>query len=126
MALGDAEQFWAGVREQTNPFFAGAAPLWRLSLPSNAPVVDLPGEQLLEWGGALRWLKSNAQAGTVRSAAAKAGGQATLFRATEKPAGAFSPLPPVLAKLHRQLKASFDPAGILNPGRLYSQNPAEF
>ena len=113
-----AERYWSGIREQQDPFFALDAPLWRLSLPSRAPQIDLPGEQLIEWGGALRWLKSAADAATLRAAAAAAGGHATLFRATDKAAGAFAPLPPVLLRLHRGLKAAFDPAGILNPGRL--------
>ena len=121
VAATQAQRFWDGVREHTAPFFAGGAPLWRLSVPSNASAVDLPGEQLLEWGGALRWLKSNAEAGTVRAAAAKAGGHATLFRAPEKPQGAFTPLSPLLARLHRDLKRTFDPAGVLNPGRLYPE-----
>ena len=121
VAAAQATQFWDAVREQADPFFAGDAPLWRLSLPSNAPVVDLPGEQLLEWGGALRWLKSGADAATVRAAAARVGGHATLFRAREKPAGAFAPLAQELARLHRELKQSFDPAGILNPRRLYPE-----
>lgn len=116
-----AQRFWAGVREQTDAFFSGDAPLWRLSLPSHAPVVDLPGEQLLEWGGALRWLRSGAETATVRAAAARAGGHATLFRAQDKSGGAFAPLPPVLARLHRELKKAFDPAGVLNPGRLYAE-----
>jgi glycolate oxidase FAD binding subunit len=117
----EAARYWDGIREQSDAFFAGTAPLWRLSLPSQAPAVELPGEQLLEWGGALRWLRSGAEAATVRAAAARAGGHATLFRAAEKSQGAFAPLPPVLARLHRELKRSFDPAGILNPGRLYPE-----
>jgi len=32
----------------------------------------------------------------------------------------FQPLPPVLMKLHRNLKRAFDPSGVLNPGRLYT------
>jgi glycolate oxidase FAD binding subunit len=116
-----ATQFWSGIREQAEPFFALPASLWRLSLPSRAPQIDLPGEQLIEWGGALRWLKSGAGAATVRAAAAGAGGHATLFRAGDKPAGAFAPLPPEAARLHRELKKAFDPAGILNPGRLYAE-----
>ena len=118
---GAASQFWSAIREQTEPFFALPAPLWRLSLPSRAPQIELPGEQLIEWGGALRWLKSSADAATVRAAAAGAGGHATLFRAGDKPAGAFAPLPPELARLHGELKKTFDPAGILNPGRLYPE-----
>ena len=116
-----AAGFWAGIREQTDPFFAGEAPLWRLSLPSRSPPVDLPGTQMIEWGGALRWLKSNADAARVRAAAARSGGHATLFRASDKSAGVFAPLPPVLARLHRELKNAFDPAGILNPRRLYPE-----
>lgn len=121
LGASQAESFWTGMREQTEPFFAGNAPLWRLSLPSRAPQIELPGEQLIEWGGALRWLRSAADAATVRAAAASAGGHATLFRASDKPAGAFAPLPPELARLHRELKQSFDPAGIFNPGRLYPE-----
>jgi glycolate oxidase FAD binding subunit len=114
-----AARLWAGIREQTDAFFAGQAPLWRLSLPALAPVVDLDGEQLLEWGGALRWIRSGADTATVRAAASASGGHATLFRAADKREGTFAPLPPPLARLHRDLKKTFDPAGILNPGRLY-------
>jgi glycolate oxidase FAD binding subunit len=127
VAAGEAAAFWSGLREQSDPFFAGDAPLWRLSLPSQSPPLELPGAQLLEWGGALRWLKaggsarSDADAVALRAAASRLGGHATLFRAAHKPQGAFAPLPPVLARLHRGLKQVFDPAGILNPGRLYAE-----
>jgi glycolate oxidase FAD binding subunit len=114
-----AERLWTAVREHTDPFFAGNEPLWRLSVKSTAAPLDLPGRQLIEWGGALRWLKSDADAALIREAAARAGGHATLFRGGEKSAGVFHPLPPSLMKLHRNLKHSFDPAGILNPGRMY-------
>ena len=114
-----AAAFWRDVREQAAPFFAGEAPLWRLSVPSHPRAIELPGAQLIEWGGALRWLKTHADADAVRGAAAHAGGHATLFRAKEKAAGTFTPLSPLLARVHRDLKAAFDPAGILNPGRLY-------
>lgn len=114
-----AASFWEGVREQSDPFFADATPLWRLSLPSTAPVLALPGRQMTEWGGALRWWATAAPAAEVRAAAQKAGGHATLFRGGDRSAGAFHPLTPALAKLHRGLKAAFDPAGILSPGRLY-------
>jgi len=79
----------------------------------------LPGAQLIEWGGALRWFTTNAEARTVREAARRAGGHATLFRRGDKTAGVFHPLEPALAKIHRDLKASFDPVGIFNRGRMY-------
>ena len=111
---------WEEVKEQTHPFFAGAEPLWRVSLQSTAAPLQLPGRQLIEWGGALRWLKSDASTTAVREAAVRAGGHATLFRAADKSAGAFTPLDPVNARLHKALKDAFDPARILNPGRMYA------
>jgi glycolate oxidase FAD binding subunit len=115
----DARRFWLGIREQTEPFFRTDKPLWRLSVPSVTPVLALPGEQLIEWGGSLRWLASNADARTIRAAAAQAGGHATLFRASDKGAGVFTPLAPTLANIHRRLKQAFDPMGVFNPGRMY-------
>ncbi len=113
-----AATFWTGVRDQTDPFFSGDAPLWRLSLPStSAPI--LGGEQFMEWGGALRWLRSDVDASGIRAAVARAGGHATLFRARDKTAGAFQPLPDAVLRIHRALKTEFDPAGVFNPGRMY-------
>jgi glycolate oxidase FAD binding subunit len=43
-----------------------------------------------------------------------------LFRASDKSAGVFQPLPPALLALHQRLKAALDPAGIFNPGRMYA------
>ncbi len=114
-----ARAYWAGVREQTDAFFDGAQPLWRLSLPATAPVVDLPGARMFEWGGALRWLRSDASAETVRAAVARLGGTATLFRGGDRAAGVFHPLAPINAALQRRLKDAFDPARIFNPGRMY-------
>ena len=120
-----ARGFWSGIREHTDGFFRTGAPLWRLSLPSAAPPVQLQGTQLIEWGGALRWLATGADARTLREAARRAGGHATLFRGgseeQRRADGVFHPLEPALAKLHRNLKASFDPEGIFNPGRLYAE-----
>ena len=111
---------WAAIREHTHPFFA-APPLWRMAVSPVAPPLPLPGAQLLEWGGALRWLAGAGDAAALREAAQRAGGHATLFRAREKSGGAFAPLGPAAMRLHRGLKTVFDPAGILNPGRLYAE-----
>lgn len=114
-----AGRYWLAIREQSHAFFSGEKPLWRLSVPSVTPPLALPGEQMIEWGGALRWLSTNADARTIRDAAARSGGHATLFRAADKSAGVFTPLAPALAKIHRNLKQAFDPAGVFNPGRMY-------
>jgi glycolate oxidase FAD binding subunit len=116
--VAEATAFWSDLREQHHAFFAGDEALWRLSIPSVAPPLDLPGAQLIEWGGSQRWLRGDAEA--VRAAAANAGGHATLFRGGNKSGGVFQPLSPALMQIHRQLKAAFDPRGVFNPGRLYS------
>jgi glycolate oxidase FAD binding subunit len=124
---GLAQPFWVGLRDQRDEFFVhaaagvanGSGALWRVSVPSTAPALALPGEQLIEWGGAQRWWLTAAPANVVRSAAAAVGGHATLFRAEDKSAGVFTPLSPVLARIHRQMKQAFDPDGVFNPGRLY-------
>lgn len=122
-ALGDevAAEFWKGLREQSAGFFGGDAPLWRLSVPSVALPLELPGAQLLEWGGAQRWLRGDADAAQLHQLAAGAGGHATLFRGGDKSGGVFAPLQPALMEVHRRLKQSFDPYGVFNPGRLYPE-----
>jgi glycolate oxidase FAD binding subunit len=73
-----------------------------------------------EWGGALRWLKTSADAATIRAAVAAAGGHATLYKGGDKSVGVFQPLAPAVARIHRSLKQAFDPAGIFNPRRMYT------
>lgn len=119
---------WVALREQTLPYFdreAGQC-LWRLSVPDTAPVLELPQASqgvLLEWGGALRWVKAPVDAmSALRAVTARVGGSATLFRhaatAVERVPGVFSPLAEPLARIHHGLKMQFDPHGIFNPGRM--------
>lgn len=121
----DAERFWSGVRDHTHPFFTAlhqqAMPLWRLSVRSPAPFRDLGREQLIEWGGALRWLGAPAGGDDekLRAFARANGGHATCFRDGSGPV--FQPLSPPMLALHQRLKTVFDPHGILNRGRLYPE-----
>ena len=123
--VDDGSAFWESIRDHTHRHFAdavaGRAALWRLSVKSTAPHRDLGGDQLIEWGGALRWLVAGPRtdAGEVRAWAQGNGGHATLFRAADKSVGVFHPLPRPIHELHRRLKTTFDPAGILNRSRLY-------
>jgi glycolate oxidase FAD binding subunit len=121
-----ASSFWTGLRDHGDEFFVGAlkavqlgATLWRLSVPQTAPVLALSGQQLIEWGGAQRWLCTSTPATQLRDAAAAAGGHATLFRGIDKTPGVFAPLSAPLERIQRQLKTAFDPDGVFNPGRLY-------
>ncbi|MBA3590925.1 glycolate oxidase subunit GlcE [Methylibium sp.] len=123
-----ATPFWQGLRDHGDEFFVRAgtaaqsgsgAALWRLSVPQTAAPLDLAGEQLIEWGGGQRWWCSAADAATVRETAQRAGGHATMFRGGDKAAGVFAPLAAPLARIHRELKREFDPAGVFNRGRLY-------
>jgi len=121
-----ADPFWRGLRDHDDEFFIGArravqggASMWRISVPATAPAMALHGEQLIEWGGAQRWVVTPMAPSQLRESIGAVGGHATLFRARDKSAGVFSPLSPPLARIHRELKAQFDPDGRFNPGRLY-------
>lgn len=111
--------FWRALRERSLPFFGDPRPLWRLSVGADAPRSPLPGDALLDWGGAQRWVKTEASAAAVRETAESLGGHATCFAPgfTSDP---FHPLPDPLLRLHQRLKAQLDPLGIFNPGRLYA------
>ena len=117
--LHDAPAFWQRLREQSTPFFA-KRPLWRLAVKPTSPALNLGDAQWIEWGGAVRWLVSELPAAALRQAARDGGGHATLFRGASPTGGAFSPLSPALLAIHQNLKQRFDPKGIFNRGRLYS------
>ena len=97
--LPEADKFWDDVREQSHPFFADPQQsLWRLSVPTVAPPLALPGEQMIEWGGAQRWLKTSTDAAAIRAAATAAGGHATLYKGGDKSVG-------VSSRWHLRLRA---------------------
>ena len=111
---------WADLRDHRLPFLAGEGPpLWRLSVPAHVPPLELPDPVLADWGGAQRWVRSDAPEPDLRAAAAAAGGHAICYRGgdRERP---FHPLDEGIALLHARLKAAFDPGRILNRDRLYA------
>ena len=120
-----AAALWTSVRDQTHPCFAAARPLWRLSLPATAAGMALARSDRVafEWNGTQAWIGGGDRQAIDR-VAREVGGHATLFRRDDAMPGddgdVFAPLPGPLRELHRAVKHVFDPAGILNPGRMYT------
>jgi glycolate oxidase FAD binding subunit len=119
--------YWHQLKEQQLDFFSTDKSLWRISLASNTESFASydDSDLLYEWGGALRWLKTEAATDVIRSAAIEADGHAILFRCPEQQrqsqSDIFQPLTPGLLRIHKNLKQAFDPKNILNPGRLYPE-----
>ncbi len=116
------ESFWRQLTEHQLDFFQTDKTLWRLSVPPATPVLNLDGDFFYEWGGAQRWFinhDSQADANTIHETVALAGGHASQFRYGNRQADVFQSLPEGLMKVHQNLKASMDPKGLFNPGRLY-------
>ena len=129
MDTAQAAADWGLCRNQQLPFFAAPRgddmALWRLSVAPTAPVLALPWAPLVEWHGALRWLWAPADAAQQLQAAARAaGGFATNFIAARahsiRAIGRFASQNAAEMATMRRLKASFDPQGIFNPGRLFA------
>jgi len=116
----------------------GAPPgavVWKVSVkPGDGPAVAAAARKafdcrvLYDWGGGLVWLAlaaagDDAGAAAIRHAVKPLGGHATLVRAPDVvrlAVDVFEPPAPPLMDIARRLKAAFDPAGILNPGRMYA------
>ena len=134
MAEDAGQRVWTSLRDVHALDAQPGDAVWRISVaPTKAAQVfttiaaNRPARRCLDWSGGLIWLatpeKDGAGAATIRATAAEAGGHATLIRASEAvraTEGVFQPLAPAVMKLQAGLKASFDPDGILNPGRMHA------
>ena len=116
-----AHAWWTAVREQQLEHFRQPGRLWRLHVPVDAPLAPFERHEsfAFEWNGAQRWV-SGLDAEAAYALARECAGHATCFRGAEPADEVFAPLPAALLGLHRRVKQVFDPAGILNPGRLYA------
>lgn len=112
--------YWQDLNNLRLDFFALQGRLWRISIAAMSGPVSENSPQLIDWGGAQRWLKSDEPPGTIRSRAARLGGHATCF-SDDQSVPTFQPLEGNLLTLNRRFKAALDPAGILNPGRLHPE-----
>lgn len=119
-----ADEFWQQLRDQQLPLFdiqADQTPLWRISVPPGTPALDFEGEQLLEWHGALRWLRSSVTAQQLSNALTPLGGHAQLYKGGDRQTQVYATLDSGLLALHQQIKKTFDPDSIFNPGRFYEE-----
>jgi glycolate oxidase FAD binding subunit len=130
----DAERsraLWREIRDCAPFADATQKPVWRVSMaPSEGHRMVLAlrkqagADAFYDWQGGLIWLRMEAdpEADILRMLVQKfGGGHATLVRApaaVRAAAAVFEPQQPALAVLTKQLKAQFDPEGILNPGRM--------
>ena len=122
-------RFWQEVRDVA-PLIGEGDAIWRLAVPpaSGGSVLDQLGNHaidgFLDWSGGLVWCAAPADAvnaATIRTLADETGGHAMLVRAPDvlkAEVPVFHPQPETRAGLTRRIKEGFDPAGILNPGRM--------
>lgn len=113
------EPGWQDLKEQQLEFFDTDQPLSRISLPPASPDILTDTDQLIEWGGAQRWCRGEIDVAALREQVAGLGGSLCAFRGHAEEVAIFHPLPAAMLKLQRNIKSSFDPAGIFNPGKMY-------
>lgn len=127
----DSAAEWKAIRDVEQLSADDSRFVWKLSLtPSKAAETvariskQLDIQYFYDWAGGLVWLgvpRSNqAYAYIIRNCVED--GHATLFRAEDdvrERIEVFEPQLPALAALTRRVKASFDPNGVFNHGRMY-------
>ena len=124
--------FWLEVANVASLLPDPAAVIWKISVtPSiGANVLRVVrangGEGYYDWAGGLIWLaignRNDGGAEIIRSTFGKNEGHATLMRGPaelRKRVDVFQPVAPNLAALSMRIKNSFDPRGVLNPGRMH-------
>lgn len=116
----ESHPVWEGIREQSLQFFAGDLPTWRFSVDATSTHRMADQSWLVDWGGALRWLRGHYGKNELETLAHEMGGHVSLFRHGNRTGEIFHTLTPAMQILQKNLKNAFDPLGILNPGRMYS------
>jgi len=112
-------QPWQLLSDMSLDFFRRDLPLIRLSLPVTSQLGLEESPLLINWGGAQRWVYADNDASWF-DLAAREGGHAWSFRGGDRFAETAPSLTAPVQSMHQRVKQALDPAGILNPGRLYS------
>jgi glycolate oxidase FAD binding subunit len=126
---------WRALRD-AEPVAAPEGQVWRVSVAPTDGFTVVEGVRaqvgvqayFFDWAGGLLWLNlapcEDASAPALRAIVARVGGHATLIRAdahTRARVDVFHPQPAPLAALSRRVKESFDPAHILERGRMRAE-----
>lgn len=124
--IGSEQAPWSTLRSHEHAFFSTSdsdpdTAIWRISIADHASPLPLEGEWLIEWGGAQRWLKTTHTAERIFACCAELGGHATRYYGGDLSQPAFQPLTGVLRQLHANIKDSFDPGRLFNPGRYHPE-----
>jgi glycolate oxidase FAD binding subunit len=132
---GDASALvWRSIRDVKPLAAPRERAVWRIATaPTRGPAVaaavarSLDARWFYDWSGGLVWIavdaSGDAGAAAIRAALRETGGHATLIRAPAEVRAAvavFEPLSEPLLRITSGIKAAFDPAGVLNPGRMYA------
>jgi glycolate oxidase FAD binding subunit len=132
MPARESGMLWDSIRDAHLLTPGRREAIWRLSVrPSRGPAVLAAAEAegargFLDWGGGLVMLVGPATEAAhvaITEAAKRAGGVWTVLcapAAWRDAAHVIPPEAPALAAISRRVKAAFDPAGILNPGRMFA------
>lgn len=118
--IADEAVFWDSVRNQSHSFFRGELPLWRFSIKSTAASFLEEHNSLIDWAGAQRWVSGDFKLDEMEAIAARANGHVCLYRGGDRHGEVRQRLDAVQQRIQQQIKLSFDPARILNPGVLYA------
>ncbi len=127
-------QFWTNIRSLAFLSDDFDRPLWRITAPPSKTALIVRAlsaffevNAAYEWSGGLLWLElppsADSSVTEVRRVLAEFEADSMLMRAPRPVRTAievFHPLPFAKMKIVQALKTAFDPAGVLNPGRMYA------
>ena len=123
---------WQQCRDMKLPFFnlgtGDDLALWRISVAQTTPALALPGPQLIEWHGGLRWVKIlpdncnfvNKIDNNIIKNSLLFIAKNTINIRTNGNLKSTKIVQNTNFEIAKRLKAEFDPCGVFNPQRLYS------
>ncbi len=117
---GQEGSFWHSIREHSHGFFQDDGLLLRGSVAPATPVICPQTPQLMDWGGAVRWVCGAGDDSEFERQVRGHRGYVTRFRNADRSGRVFGPVDSVRMKYQQRLKDAFDPRRILNPGRMYA------